>query len=156
MKKILIFLGSVLGLIIVFFLAQLFYAGIVFLQEGGNLDAETKAWVDETIPPIIATWDSELLRQHSSKEALETVPPEVFDSLMETFSDKFGNMDEYLGSEGEGGININNFEKNIGARYTIKARYGEQIVRMYLVGVKEEGAWKIYGLNVDFNTSANQ
>lgn len=146
MRKILMVLG---GIFVAILIAVVIYFIYLFVFIGPVLDKESKAWVDEIMPKIITTWDVNELINDGSTEFLNTVPREEIENLFSTLSTALGIFEKYNGSIGEAGIEIHNGQKTIRAKYIVEADFTKQLAEIDIRGIKENGAWKIFGFHVN-------
>ncbi|MBW6440723.1 hypothetical protein K0B03_01670 [Patescibacteria group bacterium] len=131
-------LGSILGILIVisiFILISFF---------GNNLDQESKAYVDMTVPIIISSWDSQELISRASWELRESTPSEKIELSFIAFSNKFGQFREYKGSTGE--ISISH--ENITATYDAEAVFENDLAVIQIQIIKTDDDWKIRGFQI--------
>jgi len=66
----------------------------------GDLNKESKAYIDRVLPVIVSSWDRQELINHASAEFLRFNPPEMIDKWFGRFSQGLGCMREYCGSRG--------------------------------------------------------
>ena len=101
MKKTLMILGGIFAILIV--------AGVigfsVLAVKGIALDEESKAYVDEVTPKILANLNKETLFQHASDELKNSASPEEFDKIFNWFA-KLGQFKKYKGSSGQVTISV--------------------------------------------------
>jgi hypothetical protein len=145
MKKLLMVLGGIFGLILLLLIGLIGYG----FYEGPQLDAESKAWVDSIVPKVATTWDAKVLIENGSPELLETASVEEFDELMTSISTELGAFKKYGESQGEAGIHINNGQKTITAEYRAWAEYEKGVAQITIRGIKREDSWKILNFHVN-------
>lgn len=141
MKTFLMVLGGIFGAIILLIIGVI--AFFIFSGEGKELDAESKAWVDEVIPSIVTVWDREQLVAHSSSLLLDTTDDDGINNLFDLLNEQFGPLVEYRGSEGQAIIRIRNTTKTITAKYEAFAEFEKGEARITVHGLKEEDGWRL-------------
>jgi hypothetical protein len=92
MKKTLMIL---VGLFVCLILAGVIGLSLLFVK-GGALDKESKAYVDDVTPKILANLSKETLFLYASDELKRTATPEDFDKIFKLFA-KLGQFKQYRG-----------------------------------------------------------
>jgi len=145
MKKFL----QVLGL----FFAALILVGVVgfvvIALKGSALDKESKAYVDEVAPKILADLRTETLLTYASDELKNAVKPEDMDRLFAWFR-KLGRFKEYKGSKGEAKISLTTQAgKVITGQYVAQAEFDTGPAQVQIVTVKKGDKWfvQMFGIN---------
>jgi hypothetical protein len=125
-------------------------AGVGILAYRGNaLDAESKAFVDGTVPAITASWSKQLLLDRATPELRQSVKPEQLTALFETVS-RLGPLLEYEGATGQSYMGYNVGSGGIvSAIYIAKARFQNGDATFRLVLMKRDGNWMIHNFRVD-------
>jgi hypothetical protein len=119
MKKTLMILGSIFAILIA--------AGVIGVSviavKGRALDEESKVYVDEVTPKILANLKKETLFQYASKELKNSASPEEFDKIFDWFA-KLGRFKEYKGSNGQANISLTTEQgKQITGNYQAQAEF---------------------------------
>jgi len=140
MKKALIILGGIIGIGVVC-VAVYFAHFFIFVQP--ELNQESKAWVDSTIPKILTNWNVNEMVNDSSPELMQTTSESDVSKLFSTLSSKLGAFKKYDGSTGEAGVDINNGREMTTAQYVAEADFTEGTANVTIEGIKENGVWKI-------------
>jgi hypothetical protein len=152
MKKALIIIG-------VCFLAAVLlavmYFGYFFAVVQPGLDKESRAWIDDVVPRIVATWDVNEAFNDSSSNLLQITSRDELKSLFAALSSKLGAFKKYDGATGEAGIEINNGHESTTAEYLARAEFSNGAAEMHIRGIKEYGHWKILEFHVDVGATPN-
>jgi hypothetical protein len=91
MKRVLIVLGAIFGVVLV-----VAAAGIVFVIINGNaLDKESQAYADETIPTIAQHWDQDEIAKRASPEFLKATKDDNFPKLLSMLRDNLGDFRKF-------------------------------------------------------------
>lgn len=139
MKKVF----QVLGLV---FAALIFFGVVTFVVialKGNALDKESKAYVDEVAPKVLADLRKETLLSYSSDTLKNAVKPEEMDKLFVWFR-KLGQFKKYKGSKGEAKISITTQAgKVVTGRYVAEAEFSTGPAQVEIVTVKEDDKWLI-------------
>lgn len=153
MKKTLltlaIIVGGIIGVILLFFVAQVGYYHTFLKEDGETLDRESKAWVDDIGPKILSSWDVDEIANFASTEYIQSIPRERHVEFSNVMLEQYGTLEKYNSAEGESGVHINNFKKTITAEYVIEADFTKGSTRIFIQGIKEEDGWKIFTIHVD-------
>ncbi len=149
MKKVQLWGGGIILAVIVAYAAHAAY--VLITIDGPALDRESKAWVDEILPQILTTWDSQAITKHASSEWLASVPADENERYAVWARENIGTLTKYGTSTGESGIHINNFSSKITAEYVVEADFTKGHARVFIQGVMENDEWKIFMLHVDTN-----
>jgi hypothetical protein len=145
MKKLLIILGSIFLIIILVVAVGI---GIVAVK-GTAFDKESKAYVDSTVPMLVAAWDEKELLSRASPEFTQAVKDEELDKLYGMFR-RLGKLREYQGSEGQSNMSVNSWSgRVVSAAYTARASFdaGPAVIKIALI--KHGDNWQIYGFHID-------
>ena len=148
MKKFFAILG------IIFLLLILAIGGFTLYgsQQGKKLDAESKNFVDTTMPKILAHWSMEEFEKYEDKKVMEQVGVKEED-LKKFFLiySKLGKMIKYNGSKGQSNffIGIGSRDKTPTATYVANADFEKASATINLTLIKENNVWEIGGIKVD-------
>jgi hypothetical protein len=99
MKKTLIILGGIFGGLIIIGIIGFALLAI----KGTSLDKESKAYVDQVSPVILANLNKETLFQYSSEDLKNAASAEEFEKIFEWFG-KLGQFKRYNESNGQATI----------------------------------------------------
>src|SRR5437764_9083023 len=137
MKKLFQVLGVIFGgLILVGAIAF-----VVLAWKGSALDKESKAYVDEVTPKILADLRKETLLTYSSDELKNAVKPEDMDKLFVWFK-KLGHFKEYKGSKGQANISVTTQAgKVITGHYVAEAEFDTGPAQVQIVTIKKGDRW---------------
>jgi len=147
MKKALTILGGIFICLIV-----VAVVGFSVLNYFGNkLDKESKSYVDEVIPIIIADWNSKELINRASPEFLESTPLDKLNSFMNACSKRLGKLKEYKGAKGQAGIHygIGIKNKSTTAEYVAEAIFDNASATIQIQLVLRNDIWHILGFRVN-------
>ena len=152
MKKTLMVLGGIFAILI---LAGI--AGIaVIAVQGSNLDEESKLYVDEVTPKILAELNKQTLFQYASDELKNSATSEEFDKLFNWF-DKLGRFKIYNGASGEASISITTQEgKQITGFYQAQAEFENGPATIKVTTIKKGDDWQIIGFHINSMALAGQ
>lgn len=114
-----------------------------------ELDMESKMWVDGIVPTIVEDWNSQNLIDNSSSKLSEITSKEDIDGYILKAENTLGKFKSYKGSKGEGGIEINNFKKNVTCEYIADVIFENGEAHIYIKGIKENGVWKILSFDIE-------
>ncbi len=147
MKKLLSIVGGI------FLLVALIVAGFIgyAAYQGKNLDASSRAYVEENVPPIISTWSKDELLKRASPQLLKIISdnPGQLEQLFLKLS-KLGAMQSFGDVKGDSNVSYTTDNgKVITASYmaTGKFEHGEAKISMRLIQIS--GQWQFLLLNVN-------
>ncbi|HXC29030.1 MAG TPA: hypothetical protein VNV38_13825 [Stellaceae bacterium] len=146
MKRVLIVLGAIFGVVLV-----VAAAGIVFVIINGNaLDKESQAYADETIPTIAQHWDQDEIAKRASPEFLKATKDDNFPKLLSMLRDNLGDFRKYKGSKGDANISLTTQNgKVITATYVASVDFDKAPATIQLKLIKHSDEWQILGFHVD-------
>jgi len=116
---------------------------------GDHLDTESRTFVDEAIPAVVAEWDVEELVARGTPE-LGRYP--LRQQLVDIFFlyRRLGKLTKYEGATGEATIALNSRQGLvITAQYVATASFEAGKATINTVLVKQHGAWRIAGMQVN-------
>lgn len=154
MRKFLVVLGSIA-------LTGVAIAAIavgLFVYKGIALSAESRYFVDMTVPKIIKGWTEQDLLANLTPELRETVKPGQYQSLSKSLF-RLGRETSYEGARGEANVSYaTGIGRTVSASYVARAMFenGEATFRFVLL--KRNGRWLIHKFHVDakpFRQTAN-
>ena len=152
MKKTLMILGSIFAILIA--------AGVIGVSviavKGRALDEESKVYVDEVTPKILANLKKETLFQYASNELKNSASPEEFDKIFDWFA-KLGRFKEYKGSNGQANISLTTEKgKQITGNYQAQAEFENGPATIQITTMKKGDNWKVIGFHITSMALANE
>jgi hypothetical protein len=90
-------IGAVTVILIIGSMATLFMLN----RMAPKVQKDAQAWVDSSVPEIVATWNSEELVNRASTSLRKAASPEQFAQLFKLLSEKLGPLQEYKDARGE-------------------------------------------------------
>jgi hypothetical protein len=148
MKKFLMVLGTVFLVLIVLGAGVVGYA----IYMGTQLDASSKAYVDESVPAIATDWSKDELVKRASPQLRKQASDVQIEQLCSTLANKLGTFKSYDGAKGDSSINFTSADgKVITASYIAKATYEYGKAEIQIKLIQEAGSWKILGFHVDIS-----
>jgi hypothetical protein len=148
MKKVLMILGAVFGVILISIAIAVGYAA----YNGKGLDEESKRYVDAAVPAIVKNWDMTEMLSRTSPEFNKATKTEDLEKLWIMFR-KLGAMKIYKGSKGESNQMINLPQgTTITAKYSADVEFENGPAQILITIIKRGDDWQILGFKV--NSSA--
>ena len=147
MKKILSIIGGLFLTLLVIIACFIGYAA----YQGRGLDASSKAYVEENVPPILSSWSKEDLLKRSSPQLLEAIErkPDQMDQLFRKLS-KLGAMRSFTGVKGDSQVFYDIKQgKTTTASYTAAATFENGEARLTIRLIQNAGEWKFLLFNVN-------
>ncbi|WP_116811790.1 hypothetical protein [Steroidobacter cummioxidans] len=118
------------------------------VQEGRQLDASSKIYVDRYVPAILAEWSAELLIRESSSTLREKTSEHEIHATFERLA-ALGKLEEYVGSTGSAKISISPASgKAVSASYEVRARCENGDLAVAVTLLREDARWRISGFFV--------
>ena len=145
MKKFLIVMGVTFAVIIV-----LGVIGIATIAvKGSALDKESKAYVDEVTPIILADLRKETLLKYASDDLKNVVKPEDLDKVFNWFK-RLGAFQKYKGSTGQAHMSVTTQAgKVINGQYIAEADFDTGPAQIRIVTVKKGDEWFVQMFNIN-------
>ena len=152
MKKTLMILGGIFGVLII-----LGVVGFSILAvKGSALDEESKAYVDDVTPKILANLTTENLFQYASDELKNSAPEEEFVKLF-NWLNKLGQFIEYKESKGQANISVTTQNgKQITAYYEALAEFETGPATIKVTTIKKGDNWQVIGFHINSMALASQ
>jgi hypothetical protein len=145
MKTVFMVLGVIFLILIVLVAGFVGYAAYV----GTKLDASSKAYVDASVPAIIATWSKDEFKKRASPQLLQSAPDEQIDSLFAKLAGQLGSFQTYDGSTGDSNVSYTTKNgKAITASYTSTATFQNGKIDIQVKLIQINGDWMLLGFNV--------
>jgi hypothetical protein len=128
----------------------------VLVVKGTGLDKESKAYVDEVTPKILANLNKQTLFQHASDELKNSASPEEFDKIFNWFA-KLGQFKEYKGSSGQATISVTTERgKQITGIYQAQAEFENGPATIKISTIKKGDNWQVIGFHITSMALANE
>jgi len=152
MKRFLIILGSIFAVLIV--------AGVtgfsILVVEGTSLDRESKAYIDDVTPKILADLNQDTLFLYASNELKNSAAPGDFEKIFNWF-EKLGRFVEYKGSKGQCNISITAQNgKQITAYYEAQVEFENGPATVAVTTIKKADTWQLIGFKIISMALVNQ
>jgi hypothetical protein len=151
MKKALMILGGIFAVLLV--------AGVIgfaiIAMKGNALDKESKAYVDQVTPIILANLNKGTLFKYASDELKNASSPEDFDKIF-TWLARLGQFKEYKGSKGQANISITPQRgKQITGVYQAQAEFEKGPATINITTIKKGDKWQLIGFQINSMALAN-
>ena len=152
MKKILMILGGIFAFLVI--------AGVIAFSviaiKGAALDKESKAYVNEVTPKILANLNKENLFQYASDELKNSASPEEFDKIFNWFA-KLGQFKEYKVANGQANISITTERgKQITGVYEAQAEFEKGPATIKITVIKKGNNWQVISFHINSMALANK
>jgi hypothetical protein len=145
MKKILMVLGGIFVFLIIAGAIGIYILDV----KGTALDKESKAYVDEVTPKILASLNKETLFQYASDELKKTASGEEFDKVFNWFT-KLGQFKEYKGAKGQANMSATSERgKQITGYYEAQAEFEKGPATVKITIIKKGDNWQILGFRIE-------
>lgn len=143
MKKTLMVLGGVFGVILV-----LAVAGIAIVAvRGSGLDKESRGYVDAAVPALLSKWDVTEIQNRASPEFKTAVKGDDLEKLVRAFQ-RLGIFKAYNGAKGQARISILTGQgKVITALYVVSADFDTGPAEIRLSLIKHGDQWQLLGIS---------
>lgn len=153
MKKILMVFGAIFICLIL--VGVIGFSGFHYLAS--RLDREARAYIDEVIPIIVASWNSKELINRTSPEFLQVIPAKKVELLFDTFSKQMGPLEEYKEATGKIKIKISPRGKLlIIADYVAEAVFEKAPAKIKIQMIRRNDKWQIVGFVVQLKTLSDR
>jgi hypothetical protein len=139
MKRGFYFVGVIVSVLAVAAILGALYVA----HQGSYLDAESKGYVDDVIPRIVAHWDPQLMINESSPALIKVAPDEQIWKLCAVLKDSLGPLKEYKGAQGEARVEITPYGKITTAQYIVHAAFTKKDATFHVGLIRESGKWQL-------------
>jgi hypothetical protein len=120
-----------------------------FAYTGTQLDASSKAYVDESVPAIISTWSKDELTKRASPQLRHESSDDQIATFFSSLSDKLGAFKSYDGAKGQSYHFMSTNGTTVTADYLAEATFQNARVEVKIDLTRTDQAWKILGFHVD-------
>lgn len=144
MKKVFLFFGAVFFALAIAAVAAAVYAAV----KGAAFDKESLAYVEKTVPILVAEWDVQALLDRASPELKQAVGKEEMEKLYAMFR-RLGKLAALESPRGGSNATVTNKGRQITAAYAVNGLFegGPAVVKISLI--KHGETWQILGLYID-------
>ena len=113
------------------------------------LQAQSKAFVDGTMPTIVETWNIHQLLQHATPNVRDGLKPAVL-TVLALQAEAIGPFSAYLGSTRDTSLPLFvGYGTAVSVSYTVRARYLEGVATFHITVIKRDSRWMIDEFHVD-------
>jgi hypothetical protein len=148
MRKLFFGLGVVFAVIIGAGAVGLF----TLARSGGALDAESAAYVRDSVVTIAGDWNVEELWNRSSLRFRKASTKQDLRNFFDVAKGSLGRLLEYRGATGEARIDISPAGQTTTARYDAKATFEKGDADIVVNAVKVGSDWHIEGFHINSTT----
>jgi hypothetical protein len=148
MRKLLLGLGVVFALIIGAGAVGLF----MLARSGSALDAESAAYVRDSVVTIAGDWNVEELWNRSSLRFRKASTKQDLRNFFDVAKGSLGRLLEYRGATGQAMINISPAGQTTTAKYDAKATFEKGDADIVVTAVKVGADWRIEGFHINSTT----
>jgi hypothetical protein len=120
----------------------------LFARNGTLLDAESKAYLNDSMVAITAHWDTDELWKRSTPHFRETANRDALRGLFKAAGAALGPLVEYRGANGEAVISSMNAGGMVSASYVAKGRFQRGDADFRIAMIKVGDTWLIEGFHV--------
>jgi hypothetical protein len=138
------------------FFIVLFSAGAFVgyvIHRGNNLNAESKAYVEQAVVDIGQNWDRQELIKRASPDLIANLSPQQIAQLFDPLAARFGKLTRYDGQTGFATITMGAGSKII-AHYDVAATFENGPVGFRIDLVKINDRWMIESFYVHLSLSS--
>jgi hypothetical protein len=148
MRKFFLGFGIVMACVVVTAAIGLFFLA----RDGAALDAESKAYVKDSVISVADNWDADALWQRGSPGFRRATDEQDLRNFFNAARSALGRLVEYRGSRGQAAFMLTNAGQRATANYDVKATFekGDADIRVGLVKVGAQ--WRIEGFHIDSAT----
>jgi hypothetical protein len=115
-------------------------------RSGAALDAESKAYVDDSIITITAHWNKDELLKRASPHFRQITKPDDLQALFDAAATGLGPLVNYEGAKGDSMVSaMVGSGTTISAKYVAKAKFQSGDANIQITLLKVDGDWTIEG-----------
>ncbi len=127
-------------------------------KEFAAYDAEAKAFIEETVRALGASWNKQEVLKRSSIEFAKEVTDAQMDGITKICAERLGPLDTYYGADGKVGVFYSaEYGKYLQGQYIAEANFQKGKGKISVSVLKRKGKWQLLGFLVDsevFRTAA--
>ena len=145
---------SIIGIVFLVILFVLAFCIGFIVYEGNGLDASSKAYVDESVPAIVADWSKDELIKRESPQLHKAASDDDLTALFSKLNGALGPMQTYDGAKGDANMNVtpgSGFQ--VTASYVAEATFQNGKAEINIKLIQIDGAWKVLGFHVTLPSS---
>ena len=148
MRKLLLGLGAVLALIIGTGAVAVF----MLARTGGALDAESAAYVRDSVVMIASDWNANELWSRGTPRFRQAGTEQDLRNFFDAARSSLGRLLEYRGATGQAMIAITPGGRTMTAKYDAKATFEKGNADIVVTAVKVGSDWQIEGFHINSST----
>ncbi len=123
----------------------------VLARNGAALDAESKAYVEDSVVAIGAHWDAAALWQRSTPHFRAVTKQEDLRAFFDAANGALGPLTEYRGASGGAIIAMTNAKRSTTANYAARATFEKGNAEFEILAIKNGAEWQIEGFHINSN-----
>lgn len=118
----------------------------ILARNGAALDAESKAYVDDSVMAITADWSVDELMKRSSPHLRQVTRPDDLQALFDAARTALGPLVNYEGAKGDSTVSaMAGAGTTISARYFARGKFQKGDADLQITLLKLDGSWRIEG-----------
>jgi hypothetical protein len=141
-----------LGVVFAFIIGAGAVGLFTLARSGSALDAESAAYVRDSVVTIASDWNVEELWSRSSQRFREASTEQDIHNFFDAAKGSLGRLLEYRGATGEARINISRAGRTTTARYDAKATFEKGNADIVVTAIKVGSDWHIEGFQIGSTT----
>jgi hypothetical protein len=145
MRKFFVWFGVLMAAVVVAGVVGVF----IVARGGAAADAESKAYVDDTVVVIGGRWDANELWKRSTARFRQATKEDDLRAFFDAARQSLGRLVEYRGSRGEASIFVSTAGTTVSAKYIAQAMFERGAAEFQIAAVKNGVAWKIEGFHLN-------
>jgi hypothetical protein len=127
--------------------------GLFFLaRNGAALDAESKAYVKNSVVAIADNWDADALWRRGSPDFRRLTKQQDLRNFFDAARTALGPLVDYRGSSGQATLMLTNAGQRATANYNVRATFEKGDADIQVGLVKVGSHWRIEGFHIDSST----
>jgi hypothetical protein len=145
MRKFFLWFGVAMAVLIVAGGVGLF----ALARNGAAIDAESKAYVDDSVVAIGGNWDAGELWKRSGERFRQATKQEDLHAFFDAANQALGRLTEYHGARGDATISVSNAGTTVSAKYVARGTFEKGDAEIQIAAVKNGREWRIEGFHVN-------
>ena len=140
------FLGF--GVVMAFLVGAGAVGFFLLARNGTALDAESNAYVQNSVETITGDWNADELWKRSTAHFRQLTKEEDLRAFFNVASGTLGRLVEYRGAQGQATISISNVGNSATANYDAKVTFEKGDADILIAAIKNGSEWRIEGFHI--------
>jgi hypothetical protein len=125
---------------------------VMITRSGFALDAESKAFIEDTVVTVASGWDADALWRRSTSRFRQTATEDDLRAFFSVADTALGRLLKYQGADGQAIVNYSPAGRTVTARYNARASFEKGDADIAIAAVKDGAGWRVEGFHINSTT----